>query len=241
MEKLITNKTGKDTLKVISKANAFNEWMFETILPFTKGKILEIGSGLGNISQFFLEKKCDIFLTDLREEYCDFLQRKFTPENTLLGVDKIDLVHPEFDLIYKDLLEKFDTVFALNVIEHIENDNLAIGNCKKLLKKDGHLIILVPSYQELFNQFDTELGHYRRYTPKKLSKLFLNNHLKIIHRQYFNAMGIAGWYFSGTILSKKTIPSDQMRFYNKLVPVWKMLDQLVLNRIGLSSIVIGRK
>lgn len=237
----ITDRVGKDTLDVVGSANNFNRWMSQSILPFSKGEILEIGSGLGNISTFFLEANKKIMLTDLREEYCVSLQEKFKAKPNLLGVAQMDLVHQNFQKVYKDHLEQYETVFALNVIEHIEDDNLAIRNCKRLLKKDGHLIILVPSYQKLYNKFDVELGHFRRYTQKDLSDLFLKNHLSIVHKQYFNLMGIFGWYFSGRLLKKESIPSNQMKIYDRLVPVWKLLDMTVQNRVGLSTIVVGRK
>ncbi len=60
-------------------------------------------------------------------------------------------------------------------MEHIENDHLAIHNCRKLLKKGGKLIILVPAFQSLYNGFDKELYHYRRYTKHTLNKLFKEN------------------------------------------------------------------
>ncbi len=237
----ITDRVGKDTLDVVGSANNFNRWMSQSILPLSKGEILEIGSGLGNISTFFLEANKKIMLTDLREEYCASLQEKFNARPNLLGVAEMNLIHPDFQKVYKEHLEQYETVFALNVIEHIEDDNLAIRNCKRLLKKDGHLIILVPSYQKLYNKFDVELGHFRRYTQKDLSELFLKNHLSIVHKQYFNLMGIFGWYLSGGLLKRESIPSNQMKIYDKLVPVWKMLDLVVRNRVGLSTIVVGRK
>ena len=40
------DKSGEETLNVIASANNFNKWMFQTIKPFCKGHILEIGSGL---------------------------------------------------------------------------------------------------------------------------------------------------------------------------------------------------
>ncbi|MEP6260716.1 MAG: methyltransferase [Gillisia sp.] len=241
MGNLVTDKIGKNTLDVIGEADKFNKWMYETILPFTKGRILEIGSGLGNISNFFLENNKEIFLTDLRTEYCTLLQDKFSSKPNLLGIDQLNLIHPDFDQVYNDHLEKFDTVFALNVIEHIKDDNLAISNCKKLLKDNGHLIILVPSYQKLFNRFDEELGHFQRYNLNSLHKLFSRNHLSVVHKQYFNLIGIAGWYISGSLMKKESIPSKQMKIYNKLVPVWQVLDMMVQNKIGLSTIVVGRK
>lgn len=241
MGNLVTDKIGKKTLDVIGEASQFNKWMFETILPFSKGKILEIGSGLGNISTFFLENRNEILLTDLRTEYCTLLQDKFSSKSNLIGVEQLNLIHPDFDNFYYDHLEKYDTVFALNVIEHIKDDNLAISNCKKLLKNNGHLIILVPSYQRLFNRFDKELGHFRRYTQNNLQQLFMNNHFSIVHKQYFNLIGIVGWYISGSLMKKDSIPSKQMKVYDKLVPIWQVLDKLFKNKIGLSTIIIGRK
>jgi SAM-dependent methyltransferase len=237
----ITDKAGKDTLDVIGEADRFNHWMYQTIYPFSFGKIMEIGSGLGNISRFYINNGDKIMLTDLREEYCSSLQDKFGTNQNLLGIDQLNLIHPDFEQYYKEHLEKYDTVFALNVIEHIKDDSLAINNCKKLLKKDGHLIILVPSYQKLYNRFDKELGHFRRYTIDSLSHLFNENELEIIHKKYFNFIGVFGWYISGGLLKKNTIPSTQMKIYNQLVPVWKRVDQLIKNRVGLSTIVVGKK
>lgn len=241
MSKVVTDRAGKDTLDVIGSANQFNEWMYQTILPFASGKILEIGSGLGNISTFFLDNGNEIMLTDLRTEYCESLRLKFESKPNLLGVDHLDLVKPDFESAYQDHLGKYDTVFALNVIEHIQEDVLAIKNCKMLLKNGGHLIILVPSYQGLYNKFDKELGHFKRYTTNGLSNLFLKNQLFLVHKQYFNLMGILGWYVSGNILKKETIPASQMKIYDKLVPIWKLLDGLVQNNVGLSTICVGRK
>jgi len=138
-------------------------------------------------------------------------------------------------------LNRYDTVFALNVVEHIEDDLLAIANCKKMLRKNGHLIILVPAYQFLYNRFDKELFHYRRYNKQSLASLFLKNNLELRKQMYFNALGIAGWFVSGKLMRKKIIPKGQMSFYNKIVPIAKILDFVLLKKIGLSVISIGRK
>jgi len=235
------DKIGKKTLEIISSADKFNQWMFQTIQPFAKGAVLEIGSGIGNISLQFLENNYSIMLSDFRPEYCEELKNKYSHYSNFLGVKRIDLVDPEFTKKYVGLLDSFDTVFALNVIEHIEDDVLAIANCKKLLRRGGNLIILVPSYQNLFNNFDIELGHFRRYTISKLTGIFRFSGLGINHTQYFNFIGILGWYFNGNILKKKSIPGGQMKLYNNLVPIFKVLDKVTTNKFGLSTIVVGTK
>lgn len=232
---------GKNTLKTIALANHFNKWMYSAIKPFCKGNILEIGSGLGNISEFFLHDKASIFLTDIRDAYCEELREKYKDCETLLGIETLDLVDPEFDKQFGKYFNSFDTVFALNVVEHIYDDQLAVSNCYKLLKSKGYLIILVPAYQWLFNSFDKELEHYRRYTRKRLEALFLSCDFKVNHSQYYNAAGIAGWFVSGKMQNHKIIPSGQIRLYNKLVILFKLFDKLIFNSFGLSVITVGEK
>ncbi len=235
------DQVGEETLDAISEADKFNDWMYSTIKPFAKGKILEIGSGIGNISNSFIKDNKSIMLSDIREGYCDRLENRFKGKESFLGTQIMNLTDPEFDTQFKNQLESYDTVFALNVVEHIYDDSLAIKNARKLLKKGGHLIILVPSYNQLMNGFDKELGHYRRYNKKTLAALFNQNDLEIIHQQYFNFMGIFGWYVSGNILKNDTIPQGQMNLYNTLVPVFKLIDTLILKKVGLSTILVGKK
>lgn len=232
---------GMETLEVVGEAQRFNSWMYKTILPYCHGNILEIGSGIGNISEQFLRDNHRISLTDLRENYCQILRDKFSNYSNLESVFTLDIIDPEFDTKHSDKFGTYDSIYALNIVEHVKDDNLAIANCKKLLKPGGNLVILVPAYQKLYNGFDEELEHYRRYTQDSLDKLFKNNDLNIIHRQYYNFVGIFGWWFSGNILGKRTIPEGQMKIYNSLVPIIRLMDKIVLNKAGLSVITVGRK
>lgn len=229
---------GWETLDAIAGAVRFNEWMYQTIKPFCNGRVLEIGSGIGNISKFFVDSGADISLSDIRPVYCDILKKQFP---TVKNILQLDLVHPSFETEYAQHLGSYDSAFALNVVEHIENDSLAIRNCFKLLRENGRLVILVPAYASLYNRFDRELEHFRRYTAKKLNGVLLKENFEIEHSQYFNFMGIPGWYVSGKLQRNKTIPKSQMSFYNKLVPIFKLVDKIVFNKIGLSVISVGLK
>lgn len=232
------DKYGISTLEAISQAHAFNEWMYDTIAPFCSGKIIELGSGIGNISTFFIRDKKDIVLSDLRDNYRQYLMDKFhLPEP---NVRSVDMVHDNFEKEYVDLLGQFDTVFALNVVEHIEDHHLAMRNAAKLLKKDGNLIILVPAYQWLYNAFDRELGHYIRFTKKTLS-LFIPNNVELVKMRYFNFAGIPGWFVSGSILKKKEISPNAMRLFNRALPIVKLTDLILFKKVGLSVWFVARK
>jgi len=227
---------GEDTLQSISKADKFNYWMYSQMQPHIKGDILEIGSGIGNISEFLKKEYPTARLTDVRDQYTTLLSERFTQNKVL----NLDLVHPKFDIIYKDLLNSFDFVFALNVVEHIENDALAALNMSKLLKSGGKIFILVPAYQWLYNSFDISLEHFRRYNIKKISSLCPTN-CKKIETRYFNAFGILGWFIVGSIFKKKIIPEGNMSLFNKIIPIVKLVDWVLGNRIGLSVILVAEK
>lgn len=232
------DREGWDTLDAIADADKFNEWMYRTIRPFCQGRVLEIGSGIGNISTFFIRDKADITLSDIRPVYCEVLKEKFPGASDVL---EMNLTDPGFDSAFAMHIGKYDAVFALNVVEHIEDHALAIRNCYKLLKPGGKLVILVPAYQRLYNRFDKELEHFRRYTKASLNNLLTQGGFRILHAQYFNFMGIPGWYVSGKLQRNKTIPKNQMAFYNKLVPIFKIVDKVLFNQVGLSVISVGVK
>ena len=229
-----------ETLSIIKKAENFNRWMYQTIKPYCSGQILEIGSGIGNISQFFLRDGYQITLSDIRNDYCENLRAQFSAFGNLKGIIRLDIVHSDFEKEYQDHFSKYDTIFALNVIEHVQDDNLAISNCNNLLKANGKLIILVPALPQLYNSFDKGLQHYRRYTKKSLNLLIAENNFGIIRSQYFNAVGMLGWYISGKLQKNNSIPKDQMKLYDSLVPVIKIIDRILLNRVGLSVITIAQ-
>ncbi len=230
---------GLETLDAISGAHNFNRWMYDTIQPFCSGEVIEIGSGIGNISRFFLENGYRITLSDIRDNYCKKLLELKPNYPNLVDVTNMDMVAPDFDMKYARFFNSFDTLFALNVIEHIKDDSLFLQNCRKLLKTNGNIIILAPAYQALYNTFDKELEHFRRYTKPTLSKLVVDNGFTLVHQQYFNMAGIPGWFISGKM--NKTIPKGQMNLYNSLVPIFKIVDKLTLNQIGLSAISVGKK
>lgn len=171
---------GMETLEAISAADKFNSWMYEVISPYCSGKILEIGSGIGNISQFFYKDRHNINFSDIRNNYREILSDKFKLFEP--RVYDLNLVDPEFESKNSSLIGTFDTVFALNVVEHIDDDSLALLNCHSLLKSGGNVVILVPSYEILYNVFDKTLGHVRRYNKEKL-KILVEKKFKVIHSQ----------------------------------------------------------
>ena len=81
--------------------------------------------------------------------------------------------------------EKFNFVTALDVIEHIDNDEEALRKIHKILAADGVLLLTVPAYQWLYCISDAAIGHYRRYTKSSVQAVLEKTGFAISHATYF--------------------------------------------------------
>jgi len=64
----------------------------------------------------------------------------------------------------------FDLIVALDLIEHLPDDQPAIREMHRICKPGGHLFVTAPAFQTLFSSHDKALGHYRRYSAADLAK-----------------------------------------------------------------------
>jgi SAM-dependent methyltransferase len=87
----------------------------------------------------------------------------------------------QFDLRTCPLVDEcLDGVVALNVLEHIDDDCLALRQIHRILKRGGRAHIEVPAGPELYDYYDEVLKHYRRYTRDELVSKSLAAGFKIV-------------------------------------------------------------
>jgi SAM-dependent methyltransferase len=77
-----------------------------------------------------------------------------------------------------------DAVLSLDVFEHIQDDSKAISECRRVLKKGGHLIFTVPAWSRLYSGFDRQVSHVRRYDRAGLEAKLAG--LEKIYLSYWN-------------------------------------------------------
>ena len=56
---------GEETLEALAGAHNFNKWMYDTIAPYVKGELMEMGNRDRNVSAFFLNNKTNTTLTKI--------------------------------------------------------------------------------------------------------------------------------------------------------------------------------
>jgi len=144
--------------------------------------------------KYNLNKKSDIFsigcgsVAEL-EELSHF--------GRVLGIDISDFcvnnaLNAGFNAIKGDITknsiknEQYDVVVALDVLEHIKDDKIAIAEIFRILKKGGYALITVPAGNYLWSQYDEQAMHYRRYTKNTLLSSMSNKGIEILEFSYFN-------------------------------------------------------
>jgi SAM-dependent methyltransferase len=77
-----------------------------------------------------------------------------------------------------------DAVTLLNVLEHIERDDLALAHVRRILKPGGVAVIEVPAAPQLYDVYDQLLLHYRRYRMSELLKKIKQSGLEVVSRSH---------------------------------------------------------
>ena len=223
---------GLKDLKLIEKyLKNYNEMIVNLFIHKVDNKsfsVLDFGAGIGTLAEIFYKKtsiKPECF------EICKKSQKILTQKGFKLQNEFLNE-------------EKYDLIFSSNVLEHIEQDSKTTANLKKMLKKDGYLIIAVPAFNLLFSEFDFKVGHFRRYDKKTLKNLCENNELIIENIDFFDSLG----FFILLIMkflrisSCKKITAKNLIFYDKIIVRINIILDLIFKKIcGKNIILIARK
>ena len=229
--------TGAATLECMAAAPRYNRWMFDRLRPWVGRRVLEIGAGIGNMSAFLVDQTRveRVVLTDTEPDYLGRLRERFAGRlHVSVAELRLPAVSPSL------AAERLDTVVCLNVLEHIEDDRASLRAMHDLLQPGGRLVLLVPSLRALYGTLDEALGHFRRYVPAELSEKLGAAGFRLRHLEYFNLAGVPGWWVAGRVLRRRLIPTGALRWYEALVPLFR-LERLLPWRIGQSLIAIGER
>jgi len=227
---------GAAILDSLARANRFNKWMAETIRPFLGERVLELGAGIGNMTQYLCRARKLYLATDVDDEHLARLRVRFRARPNLQS-SKCDLRDPAD---FAPLRDSFDTVVCLNVVEHIDNDLAALRNIHSALERGGRAIILVPQDQAVYGTLDKVLGHYRRYSAAELGERMHQAGFRVERIFEFNRITRPGWYVNGRMLKRRGFGRIQLRIFDSLVPLWRRIDG-VLPWPGTSIIAVGVK
>lgn len=213
-----------------------DKWLYEEISPYLGQRILEIGCGLGNFARHLTDRELYIG-TEVSTESIQQVSAQFA-RFPAMQFSVADATDPAFlDFVRFDI----DTVFSLNVFEHIEDHITALRSARDILRPRGKLILVVPAHMWLYGTIDVAIGHYRRYDKQMMDDLFRQVGLTCVAKKYINALGALGWWTNGRLRKQETPPVGQLRMFNTVVPAIKRVERAIPMPFGISILAVGEK
>lgn len=154
---------------------------YESTLPFVKDKIvLDIASGSGYGTQMISKNAKHVYGVDIEEKAINYAISNFNAPNISFKVGSGTAIPLDNDSI--------DTVVTFETLEHIENSEKFVSEIKRVLKKNGQLVLSTPNNAEFpkGNHF-----HVHEFEYEELITL-LKKHFKYVDSYYQ-----ATWIYTG--------------------------------------------
>jgi SAM-dependent methyltransferase len=205
--------SGKDVLEIMKQAKNYHDELYAWLASGMSAdmSILELGAGNGVFCNRFTSN--DIIAVE--------------PDLSLQAEIKCKKIN--------DLAEvkgKFDLIYSVNVLEHIEDDQAMIDQLTALLKPGGRLKIFVPARNELFSQFDRSVSHFRRYNRRTLLKLFKNNLLQVKVCAYYDLLGYLTALIHKLLIRSGDLSASSVMFYDRIIfPLSRFCDKITCGRL----------
>jgi SAM-dependent methyltransferase len=135
----------------------------------------------------------------------------------------------------------FDCMLYLDVLEHIQDDRRQIQEAARLVRRRGHIVILSPAHQWLFNEFDKSVGHLRRYDKRSLRSLMPSGWIER-KLAYLDSVGVL-LLLANVIALRQALPSRlQLSLWDRLcVPLSRVIDSILMGNFGKSILAVWEK
>ncbi len=193
--------------------------------------VLEFGAGIGTLATLWhaqtkVRPDCLEIDQALRQT---LIERGFACYESLDGLQKT-----------------FDGIYTSNVLEHVADDLAALKLLHTKLRPGSNIAIFVPAFMSLYSDFDSAMGHYRRYGKAELLGKLEAAHFKVLECRYVDSIGFFAWLSLKTRRRKADHglgSATSLEFYDRYIyPISRLLDDLGLKHVfGKNLLVIAQK
>ncbi|MGH3517270.1 MAG: class I SAM-dependent methyltransferase [Haloechinothrix sp.] len=228
------NATGRTLESGGSDQPRYRRYQYELISPHCGRSVLEVGAGLGEFAAQFraLDR---LVVTDVDPGAVGQMRRRFA-DRPEVEVRQLDVDHQ------LTLDRRVESVVAINVLEHIADDAGALRSLAGLVEPGGSVVLWVPGYQQLYGEFDREVGHVRRYTPTTLADAVRRSGLELEMVKPVNLLGGIAWWLAVRKGGSGSPNPKLVAIYDRwVVPVSRALERRVRVPFGQSVLCVARK
>jgi 2-polyprenyl-3-methyl-5-hydroxy-6-metoxy-1,4-benzoquinol methylase len=162
--------------------------IYEQAAKIVHGKVADIGSGTGFGTHLLTRNASQVDGYDVDEAAYNFAKRSFSNGHIEFYNESIT------GTIVGNFIGGYDFITMIDVIEHIQEDKLAVQNVRRILKDGGAFICSTPNRLSRYRKSDY---HIREYSPDNLRGLLegvfksvtlMDYQLKPLESDYENPM-----------------------------------------------------
>ena len=227
---------GYTTLERMDGANNYNAWLGQRFREHLGRRVLEIGAGIGTITEK-LEPGLELLIAlEVDRFYVDRLKNKFRGRAHVRPYLS-DVALADWESLQA---ERLDTIVLSNVLEHIPDDASAVRRFRQILPPGGRVVVLVPALPQLFGSIDEAVGHHRRYTPETLRAVIEDNGFELETLEWMNLVGLPGWFMNSRVMRRRSVPKLQLKVYDRLAPLFAKAESQVKLPVGMSLFAVAR-
>ena len=228
---------GAVTLRRMARLGVYNRWLHDQFDSYLGRRVLEVGSGVGNQTRYFVDRD-RVIASDIEPHYVQELK------GTVGQRSNVRVASFRFPLTPADredlAAEKIDSIVCMNVLEHIENDRETLTDFARVLPNGGHLVLLVPAMPSIYGTLDKHLDHFRRYDREPLRQLLTETGFEVESLRYLNQPGVFGWWLNSRVLKRRVIPRAQVGAVRWLMP-WLRAESRRSPTFGMSLLALARR
>jgi hypothetical protein len=233
-------------LEAMAQASNYHRWIIRLFAPYLGQHLVEVGAGLGSFSELILENhQCQtLSLVEPSAEMYRQLAVNAPSLTRNLPDTRVTTHHANF-VTAAPLIKKQqapDSIIYVNVLEHIEDDELELATVQQTLTTSGRVFLFVPALPWLYGAFDERVGHVRRYTKRSLEQKLERAGFKTLMSTYFDSVGIAPWWIKYCLLRSEKMGPAGVRFYDRfVVPAVSRMESVISPPLGKNVIMVAEK
>jgi len=221
----------------MQRARRYFAWQARMALQQAGQRIIEIGCGLGNFTEYLLDRE-QVIALDVVDDCLEHLRGRF-PGRANLQTRRLDVQDSAFLELRR---ERIDTIICLNVLEHVREDRLALEHMREVLEPGGRAIFILPAFESLYGPIDRNLGHFRRYSKTRWRELAEASGLRVRESRYLNSVGMIGWWLNAKVLKKTEQSEGQIALFDSvIVPTLSRLERAIEPPFGQSIFTVLEK
>lgn len=217
-------------------AERYHRWLADMAIPYLGANPIELGSGLGNYAQWWLDNAqiSRITLVERDPSRLRHLRARFA------AIGRVHVTDLDIFALRGERAQHTSLV-AYNFLEHVEQDSLALRAAHRLCKPGAPVVMFVPAFQFVFGDFDRQVGHFRRYTRASLGRTFLEAGLIPESIHYVNAPGLVTWLVAVKLLHMSPTDSRLLQLWDAVVvPITRSVERRVNPPFGQSVFGVAR-